>query len=563
MSERIQPMNESEPKRPNILQPILFAIVLVVGIYIGSNLGGESVFVHRAEPSNNPNKLVNIIQKIDQMYVDSVEKGELIDDAIRSILENLDPHSYYISPEEMAALQEPLEGNFEGIGVEFMILKDTLTVVTPIEGGPSEEAGILAGDRIVGVDGEEIAGIGLTNDRVMKLLKGEKGTEVELTIKRKRKSELLTFNIVRDRIPIHSVVANLKLNDELGYVKVTRFAKNTYDEFTEAVDELRSDGVKKLILDLRGNGGGYLNTAIPMVEEFLDRNQLIVYTEGVHSPRKDYFNRRQGKYRDMELVVLINQGSASASEILAGALQDHDRAITVGRRSFGKGLVQDEIPFADESALRLTVARYYTPTGRSIQRPYGGDVDYTDDYNSRYESGELYSADSVKVVDSLQFQTPGGRMVYGGGGIMPDIFVPLDTSGASFYLNELAYGGVFRQFAFDYLNRNKQKFERFENVEDFVAHYDVSTSVINELVLFAEEEGIKRNEQSLQHSLYPIKVRLMAQIARNLWGEGAYYRVILQDDNVYAEARRVIDNYNRYMVSNGVLTLPEDMPAPQ
>lgn len=563
MSERIQPLHESEPKRPNILQPILFAIVLVVGIYIGSNLGGESVFVHRAEPSNNPNKLVNIIQKIDQMYVDSVEKGELIDDAIRSILENLDPHSYYISPEEMAALQEPLEGNFEGIGVEFMILKDTLTVVTPIEGGPSEEAGILAGDRIVAVDGKDIAGIGLTNDRVMKLLKGEKGTEVELSIKRKHKSELLTFNIVRDRIPIHSVVASLQITDKLGYVKVTRFAKNTYDEFTEAVDKLRSNGVTELVLDLRGNGGGYLNTAIPMVEEFLDRNQLIVYTEGVHSPRKDYFNRREGKYRDMELVILINQGSASASEIMAGALQDQDRAITVGRRSFGKGLVQDEIPFADESALRLTVARYYTPTGRSIQRPYGGDVNYSDDYNARYESGELLSVDSVKVVDSLQFQTPGGRMVYGGGGIMPDIFVPLDTSGASFYLNELAYGGIFRQFAFDYLNRNKQKFERFKDVEDFVSHYHVPSSVINELVNFAENEGIKYNEQSLQHSLYPIKVRLMAQIARNLWGEGAYYRVILLDDNVFAEARRVIDNYNRYRVANGVLILPEDIPATQ
>jgi carboxyl-terminal processing protease len=563
MSERIHPIQNPEPKKPNLLQPILFAIVLVVGVYIGSNLGGESMFVHRAEPTNNPNKLVNIIQKIDQMYVDSIEKGELIDDAIRSILENLDPHSYYISPEEMAALQEPLEGNFEGIGVEFMILKDTLTVVTPIEGGPSEEAGILAGDRIVAVNGENIAGIGLTNDRVMKLLKGEKGTDVALMIKRRRAAEPIEFNITRERIPIYSVVAALNLNDDLGYVKVTRFAKNTYDEFVEAVDELRSKGASKLILDLRGNGGGYLNTAIPMVEEFLDRNQLIVYTEGVHSPRKDYFNRRQGRYRDMELVVLINQGSASASEIMAGALQDHDRAITVGRRSFGKGLVQDEIPLPDESALRLTVARYYTPTGRSIQRPYGGDVDYSDDYNSRYENGELYSADSVKVVDSLKYLTPGGRMVYGGGGIMPDIFVPLDTAGASFYLNELAYGGVFRSFAFDYLNQNKKQFDKYKNVDSFLSEFSVSEKMINEMVQFAQGEGIPKNEKSLNHSIYPIKIRLMAQLARNMWGEDAYYRMILEDDNIFSEARRVIDNYNRYMVSNGVLTLPEEQAISQ
>ncbi|MGB1033005.1 MAG: S41 family peptidase, partial [Flavobacteriales bacterium] len=395
--------------------------MLIIGIYIGFNLNKSGMQNPLASNSANanPNKLVNIINKIDEMYVDSVEKKELIDDAIKSIVDNLDPHSYYISSEELSSMQEPLEGNFEGIGVEFMIQKDTLLVVNPIEGGPSEEVGILAGDRIIKVEEEMIAGIGLTNDKVTKLLKGEKGTIVNLSIKRRGKPELIQFEIERDKIPIYSVVASLNITPEVGYVKVTRFAKNTYEEFKEAIDGLAAEGSKQLIIDLRGNGGGYLNSCIPMVEEFLDQNELIVYTEGKNDPRRDYKSRMNGKYKNMEVVVLINQGSASASEILAGALQDHDRSITVGRRSFGKGLVQNEVPLPDQSALRLTVARYYTPTGRSIQKPYGEGIDYANDYLDRYDHGELLSADSIQFSDSLKFLTPGGRAVYGGGGIMP------------------------------------------------------------------------------------------------------------------------------------------------
>ncbi|MEO0405071.1 MAG: S41 family peptidase, partial [Bacteroidota bacterium] len=437
--------------------------------------------------------LVSIINKIDQMYVDSVKKKELIDDAIRSILQNLDPHSYYISAEEIEASTEPLQGNFEGIGVEFMIQKDTLLVVHPIEGGPSEELGILAGDRILEVDGESIAGIGLTNEKVMKLLKGKKGSTVNLKVKRRSSPTPIDFEIIRDKIPIFSVVADMNVAPEIGYVKITRFAKNTDEEFIEAVDQLRADGAKKLIIDLRGNGGGYLHTCIPIVEEFLEKGKLIVYTEGLNEPRADYNSRKNGKYRDMDIVVLVNQGSASASEILAGALQDHDRSITVGRRSFGKGLVQNQVPLPDKSALRLTVARYYTPTGRSIQKPYGEGIDYDNDYYNRYDHGELMSADSISFSDSLKFTTPAGRVVYGGGGIMPEFFVPLDTTSGSAYLNELLYNGIFRSYGYEYAEENESMKSEYETVEAFINANPLTNLDMEKFYDSATAEGVTKD----------------------------------------------------------------------
>lgn len=558
MAERIDTIMNEDKRKPSPWQPLIYAILIIVGVYIGSNFGGDSVMVHRAAPADNPNKLVNIINKIDQMYVDSVEKKALIEKAIESILEHLDPHSYYISSEELSALQEPLEGNFEGIGVEFMIQKDTLVVVNPIQGGPSESAGIRAGDHIVEVDNENIAGTGLTNSRVMELLKGEKGTEVNLGIDRRGEEELKRFTIVRDRIPIHSVVASMMVEPEIGYLKLTRFAKNSYDEFMRGMQELEEGGAKSVILDLRGNGGGYLNVAIPMVEEFLMNDQLIVYTEGKSSPRLEYRSTRNGRYSDMDVVVLMNQGSASASEILAGALQDHDRSITVGRRSFGKGLVQDEIPLPDASALRLTVARYYTPTGRSIQKPYGEDIDYENDYHERYESGELYSADSIALPDSLKFTTPKGRIVYGGGGIMPDIFVGIDTVGASFYLSDMSYNGVMRRFGFDLAERYREDIKsKYASTEEFVTTYALSDADFEGLVEAGIADGIPRDEYGINASKEVLKVRLIAHMAKNIFGEEAYYRAILEDDLIFARALDVAKMYDAYSVREGKLTKNE------
>ncbi|MDP4827392.1 MAG: S41 family peptidase [Flavobacteriales bacterium] len=544
-----------EKKSP--FQPLFYTIVLLIGVYIGSLFAGDTILIHRSSDEDNPNKLVNIINKIDEMYVDSIEKSALIDKAINAILEDLDPHSYYISAAELAAVTEPLEGNFEGIGVEFMIQKDTLMVVSPIEGGPSERAGILPGDRIITVEGENIAGLGLTNEKVMSLLKGEKGTIVNLGIKRTDEPELLSFSIERDKIPIYSVVASVMIEPEIGYLKLTRFAKNSYEEFMAGMKELADAGANSVILDLRGNGGGYLNSAIPMVQEFLNNDQLIVYTEGKNSPRRDYYSKIKGVYNNIDVVVLINQGSASASEILAGALQDHDRSITVGRRSFGKGLVQDEIGLPDHSALRLTVARYYTPTGRSIQRPYGEGVDYDNDLTNRFETGELLNLDSLHLQDSLRFVTKGGRYVYGGGGIMPDVFVPIDTLGGSFYLSDLSYSGVMRTFAFDFVNKNRDLFAGYSDVAELLEGYSVPDELLEKLFNAAEKEGIYKDKVGIKNSREVIRTRMMAFIAKNVFNEEAYYRVLLEDDLVFDRALEVARNYDEYKIVDGKLTLPQ------
>ncbi len=560
MGDRI-PGSEKKQGGSKAFQPLIYAILIVVGVYIGSNFGGETIFIHRNDPDSNPNKLVNIINKIDEMYVDSVEKKLLIDRAIESMLEGLDPHSYYISAEELASVQEPLEGNFEGIGVEFLIQKDTLRVVSPIEGGPSEKAGIRAGDRIVRVDTINVAGVGLTNDRVMRLLKGEKGTKVELGILRNGEPKERNYTITRDRIPIHSVVAATIVEEGIGYLRLTRFAKNSYDEFLTGMEKVTREGAKRVIIDLRGNGGGYLNVAIPMVEEFLQPNQLIVYTEGKNSPRHEFRSRRKGRYSDMDVVVLINHGSASASEILAGALQDHDRSITVGRRSFGKGLVQDEIGLPDRSALRLTVARYYTPTGRSIQRPYGEGIDYSNDYNERFDSGEFHDADSIQRVDSLKYTTPGGRIVYGGGGITPDIFVPFDTTGYSYYFSELSYVGALRTFAIEYTEEYRSNLKKFASLDQFVKEFKVDDRMIEGLVRLGEAEGVSRDTRGLESSRKSIEVVLKAHIARNLFGEEGYYRMILDDDTMFDQALRVARDFERFKIIEGVISRLDVEPS--
>jgi len=533
---------ETPRKRNSPFQPLLFAVMLVVGIFIGTNLGDKNIFVLQSSKSDNA-KLLRLMEYIDNYYVDDVNKNNLVDAAIRAVLEELDPHSYYVSAEEFAAAQEPLESNFEGIGVEFMIQRDTLVVVSPIEGGPSEAAGIQPGDRIVEVEGKGIAGIGLSNTDVMKLLKGAKGTPVKLGISRKGVDKLLEFNIVRDTIPIYSVTANFMMDDETGYVKVVRFAKNTYEEFTHAIDSLRTKGAKKLIMDLRGNGGGYLNTVVPMVEEFVQKGELIVYTEGKASPRTDYRSGKNGRYRDLKVAVLINEGSASASEIVAGALQDLDLATIVGRRSFGKGLVQEERPLDDSSSVRLTIARYYTPSGRCIQREYGDGINYENDMLDRFERGELMSADSIKFSEDQKFTTRGGRTVYGGGGIMPDVFVPVDTTNNTRFLSDLVYDGIIRQWAFNYTEKNRQRLN-WKTVDDLITFLDITPEMMESLLAYAKEEGIAPETGELNRSRTQIALRVKGFIARNVFNENAYFRVVSIEDTDIMKALEILNNPN-------------------
>ncbi|MGB6037005.1 MAG: S41 family peptidase, partial [Cryomorphaceae bacterium] len=475
-----------------------------------------------------------IISFIDREYVDTVAKNQMIEKAIASILEDLDPHSYYISAEEMAGYTEPLEGNFEGIGVEFLIQNDTVRVVAALDGGPSQELGIQAGDKIINVDDENIAGVEIKNDGVISRLKGEGGTIVKVDILRDDK--IIPFEITRGTIPINSVATAQIIDNTIGYIKISRFARTTYEEFAQSAAKLKQEGMKELVIDLRGNGGGYLTAAVQITEEFLQKGQLIVYTEGKSSPKKSYFASKKGEYSDIPLAILIDQGSASASEILAGAIQDNDRGTIVGRRSFGKGLVQEHMSLPDNSALRLTVARYYTPSGRSIQKPYGADIDYEADYENRFETGELVSADSIHFPDSLQYVTPGGRIVYGGGGIMPDIFVSLDTAGASEYLSIVSYRGILNQFGFDYADSHRKDLENFENYKDFEKTFDIDQNVFDNFVSYAEDKGVTPDQNGINLSKEVLKLRIKAYIARNIWGNDGFYAIMTDDDKVIREA---------------------------
>lgn len=538
---------KSPRKRPSVFQPVMFALVLVVGVYIGSTMSKGDVFVFENSRSGNANKLVNVIDYIDDYYVDEVKKEDIIENAIATVLEDLDPHSYYISADEYKSVHERMEGNFEGIGVEFMIQDDSLMVVSALQGGPSLRSGIKPGDRIVRVDGQEISGASLNNERVTSLLKGESGSEVNLGIARANKE--LNFTIKREAIPIYSVVAGFTVAEDVGYVKVVRFARHTYEEFVEAVDELRDEGAKKIIMDLRSNGGGYLEPATRMVEEFLERGELIVYTQGRSAGEDRIVSTHNGKYRDLDVVVLMDQGSASASEVVAGALQDHDRSIIVGRRSFGKGLVQNEKPLSDDSAIRLTVARYYTPTGRCIQKPYGDGIEYGDDYTQRYESGELMHRDSIQVADSLMYTTKGGRTVYGGGGIVPDIFVALDTVGSSAYLSQVLYSGLVREFAFNYSDEHREMLEAFGDYKTFDKEFRISDELLEELADEAVNKDIPMDREQFNHSAGVLGIRLKAQIAKNVFEDEAYYYVALADDPEFIKALEVIRDYNRFFVA--------------
>ncbi len=528
-------------RRPSPFYPLLIALSLVAGLFIGRDMGSSSgpLAVFNLRKPSSSDKIGKVIDLIDAQYVDTVEKNALVDEVLQDLLQRLDPHSYYISATELRAAQEPLEGSFEGIGVEFAIQQDTVVVISPVEGGPSAAVGIRAGDRIVSANGVKLAGISITNDQVMKNLRGPKGSEVVVEIIRHGSAKPFDVTIQRGKIPIHSVAASMLDDDGTGYIKLVRFAKNTHEEFVRAAEALKEKGMKRLVLDLRGNGGGFLNAAIDLADEFLPSGRAIVYTEGRHSPRQDADATRSGGYEDTPIAVLIDEGSASASEIVAGAIQDNDRGLLVGRRTFGKGLVQEHIPLPDSSAVRITTARYYTPSGRSIQRPYGHGIDYADDFETRASHGELLNVDSIPKDSTKVFKTLKGRTVYGGGGVMPDIFVPTDTVESSAYLTDLFFTGTLNQFSFTVADRDRDKLlARYKSSEDFARRYEVTDALLAELDRFARQEGIEHRSADAQRSRDQIAMRIKAGIARNVWGDDGYYRILLQKDRMYQRAKQ-------------------------
>ncbi len=522
--------------------PIAFALVLVIGILTGYYMMRSS-FLQRLpiKAVQTKNTLNELIRLIDNNYVDSVNPQKLHDEAITGMLISLDPHSVYIPASEFADANDPLMGNFEGIGVQFRIERDTVMVVNTIPGGPSEKVGLLAGDRIVKVDGKNIAGVKIENNQVMKLLKGPKNTKVTVSIFRRGLKRLNDFTITRGIIPTWSIDISYAVNSSVGYIKLSKFSATTAEELQEALQELKAKGINKLILDLRGNSGGYLQEAIAVADEFLPGNKLIVYTKGLHRPKQVAKSTSGGLWEDLPVIVLIDEGSASASEIVAGALQDNDRGTIIGRRSFGKGLVQEQVSLSDGSALRLTVARYYTPTGRCIQKSYSkGSEEYYMEFYHRMTDGELYSADSTKQNDSLKYTTPGGKIVYGGGGIMPDIFVPVERNAGLKFYNESVNKGILYQFTFDYTDANRAKLISYKTAEQFDNMFSVSSSMYNDYVAYAEKNGIKYPPAELASSQNKINELMKSYIARNLFDAKGFYPIFLRTDNTFQKAIEVI-----------------------
>ena len=531
-------------------QPLVIAITLALGLMLGKGCEDGSL-------SNNSrvgSRISHILDQIEVLYVDSINREALVDVAVEAIVDVLDPHTSYFSRAELEEMAAPMEGNFEGIGVEFIIQNDTLIVVQAIAGGPSESAGIRSGDRIVRVENEEISGADLTNKRVMELLKGARGTKVDLSLLHSNSNEEYNVEIVRDRIPIHSVVASFILEEHVGYIKVIRFSATTAAEFAQAMHDLEQDGATSVIVDLRANGGGYMSAATEMIDRFLDQGLGIVYTEGKASPRRDYVSKYDGEYRNWPIAVLIDESSASASEIFAGAMQDNDRGLIVGRRSFGKGLVQEEfeVPNLNEGsgALRLTVARFYTPSGRAIQKPYGEGIDYENDYEDRLQSGELFLNDSVIKTDSVVYRTLFGREVFGGGGITPDIFIPLDSTIGYRALAELVWTGVLRDAAFKWVDAHRG--EVVSRTSD--NWLDSKTGGMASIKSVAEDQGTvwpKKSSEEGKIQIERIMNRFYAQVARNLYGDNAYYKVLINGDDFTARALYELLQKDRFKVQDG------------
>lgn len=528
-----------------IVIPIVVSLAAVFGFVIGSVLSkNELQHTQKVSSLNVEGKLDLLLNLIDLQYVDTVNRDELVESAIPKILAELDPHSVYIPAEDLQIVNDDLDKSFSGIGVQFNIQKDTIMIVAVISGGPSERLGILPGDRIVTVDDSLFVGPAITNDKVMKRLRGPKGTKVKVGVKRSSSEELLSFEIVRGDIPLHSIDASYMLQDKVGYVKVSKFGSGTYDEFVEALTNLRIEGAERYIVDLRGNSGGYLDAAILMTNEFLKEGDLIVYTEGKAEKRRDAVADGRGVFAQTPVAVLIDEWSASASEIFAGAIQDNDRGVVVGRRSFGKGLVQQQIPLRDGSAIRLTIARYHTPSGRCIQKPYSDKDEYDMDILNRYLHGEMDDKDSIKALpDSLKFFTTQGRVVYGGGGISPDVFVPRDTIGMTSYYTKIYNGGILYDYTFEYVDKNREKLALYKDFTSLL-NYLNTQNLADELVQFAQGRGIPKNDKMYAESKALMQNRIKAYILRSMLGDEAFYPVFNENDIVIRVALQELSNNN-------------------
>lgn len=508
-----------------------------------------SAFAQRGN-NEEARKLQLALYAISNLYVDTTSEKKLVEDAIVGMLEKLDPHSTYTDPEETKEMTEPLQGNFDGIGIQFNMLTDTLYVIQVIPGGPSEKVGLMAGDRIIQVDDTLIAGVKMKNTDVMRRLRGPKNTEVRVKVLRNNTPDLVEFKITRGKIPVYSLDAAYMADKTTGYIKLNRFAASSAEEFREALAKLQKQGMKNLILDLQMNGGGYLNVAIDIADEFLGKDKLIVYTEGSKQPREEAKSTAKGDFEEGRLVVLVDETSASASEILSGAVQDWDRGVIVGRRTFGKGLVQKPIPMPDGSMIRLTVSRYYTPTGRSIQKPYtNGDGDqYNHDLIDRYNRGELMSADSIHFPDSMKYNTLStNRVVYGGGGIMPDIFIPIDTTRYTDYHRKVVASGLVNRVAMNYLDRHRDEMnKKYPKFAQYKQDFQVNDEIMQDLLKLAEGDNIKFNEEEYNRSKPLIQLQIKALIARDLYDMTEYFQIINDDNASFKEALRIINDAKAY-----------------
>jgi len=521
--------------------PIIIAVALAIGILAGFYMPHPQSGLYTNFPPSS-DKLSRILDIIESDYVDTVNRNDLIEAAIPVMLRKLDPHSVYIPARDLAQANEPLQGNFDGIGVTFQMLTDTVQIISTISGGPSEKAGIIPGDKIIYVNDSVVAGKSIPDEDVVKMLKGPRGTKVDLKIERKGASELLPFTLVRDKIPLYSIDVSYMMSADVGYMKISNFALTTHDEFTKNLEELKSQGMKKLILDLRGNSGGVMDAATMIADEFLPEGELIVFTMGKSKPRQDIRATADGEFETGELVILIDEWSASASEILAGAVQDNDRGTIIGRRSFGKGLVQEPVMFRDGSGMRLTIARYYTPTGRSIQKPYNQGVDkYYEDLGDRYMHGEFMDRDSIHMADSVPFKTPGGKTVYGGGGIMPDIFIPIDTTGFTDYFIAVRNAGLIPKFALQFTDDNRETMKKYPDLKS-LDQWLSGQNLTQKFIRYAKENGIEPKAGQIKISENIMSIQLKAYIARNMLDNKGFYPIWGQLDKTLIEAFKYIEN---------------------
>ena len=524
-----------------ILFPLILAVGIVLGILLGQFVGRNKVetqlrtLISRGG-LNTSNKIMQTCMLVEHKFVDSISMDSLAELVIPLMMKELDPHSIYIPAREMQQVNEPLEGEFDGIGVVFNAATDTVIVLNVIPNGPSAKAGVVPGDRIIEINDTIVAGVKMPQNDIVKRLRGKRGTEVKLSLKRQNIDDLVDVTVVRDAIPIESIESAFMVKDDIGFIRLSQFARTSYVELMRALAELRGQGMRKLIFDLRDNSGGYLDQAIMIANEFLPKNRLIVYTEDREGMQVKEFSDGSGTSSDLALVILIDEGSASSSEILAGAVQDNDRGTIVGRRSFGKGLVQSQLPYADGSALRLTVARYYTPTGRSIQKPYknGDEVDYEMDMIRRYENNEFFSADSIHFADSLRFVTPKGKIVYGGGGIMPDVFIPMDTTDITKYYMEVTGRNILYRYTIEYADRHREALNKVQTIQELTELLDSDKRLFDDFVRYAAEQGVRPNYRDINRSRKVMEAQLRAYIGRNtaLEDNGFYYNIFPIDEVV-------------------------------